>query len=191
MSRQDAIDLSDQLNNAGLQSIWLTSNLPPEQKSHYLQQWEDGNEKVLVSTFTDGIDNSATEDVIIVGGRHSIYSLLQAIGSIRPKRQNFKRSSVYIFHSKRYVQFEEQSVDDSVSRAIGANIFTELERHTARSYYKRMFHISGYKNWIEQSSCYRKSLYDHFTILSTSCNHCTNCKKLNSINQSLSRHQPR
>ena len=48
--------------------MWLTSNLPPVQKSEYLQLWEDGDEKVLVSTFTDGIDNTATEDIIIVGG---------------------------------------------------------------------------------------------------------------------------
>ena len=184
MSQQDAIDLSDRLNNAGLSSIWLTSNLPPGQKSHCLHQWEFGNEKVLVSTFTDGIDNSTTEDVIIVGGTHSIYSLVQAIGRIRPKRQHFNKSSVYIFHSSRYVQFEEYSIDDNVSRAIGANIFTEDNRANARRYYEKMFHISGYRKWIEQTSCYRKSLYEHFSIQSSSCKHCTNCRKMNYINQS-------
>jgi superfamily II DNA/RNA helicase len=84
MSRQDASDLSDKLNDAGLPSLWLTSNLPPAQKSQYLQLWEDGDEKVLVSTFTDGIDNTATEDVIIVGGTYSIYNLVQGLGRIRP-----------------------------------------------------------------------------------------------------------
>ncbi len=184
MSRQDACDLSDRLNHAGVKSIWLTSNLPPPQKSHYLQLWEEGTEKVMVSTFTDGIDNTATEDVIIVGGTYSIYSLVQAIGRIRPKRQHFNRASVYIFHSSRYVEFDEQSFDDNVSRAIGASIFTEQERDRATSYYEKMFHINGYKKWIDQSRCYRKTLYDHFSIPSISCNHCTNCRNRNTINQS-------
>jgi superfamily II DNA helicase RecQ len=184
MSRQDASDLSDKLNKAGMHSMWLTSNLPPAQKSQYLQMWEDGDEKVLVSTFTDGIDNTATEDVIIVGGTYSIYNLVQALGRIRPRRQNFAKASLCIFHSSRYVQFEEQSINDNVSKAVGANIFKPESRDTSKEYYQKMFHIMGYKKWIEQSGCYRKTLYEHFAIKSTSCNNCTNCRRLNSITQS-------
>ena len=184
MSRQDASDLSDRLNNAGLPSMWLTSNLPPAQKSQYLQLWEDGYEKVLVSTFTDGIDNTATEDVVIVGGTYSIYNLVQALGRIRPKRQSFKKSALYIFHSNRYIQFEEQSIDDNVSKAVGANIFKEHTRDSSKEYYRKMFHITGYKKWIEQTQCYRKALYEHFEIQSIACNNCTNCRRLNSITQS-------
>jgi superfamily II DNA helicase RecQ len=47
-----------------------------------------------------------------------------------------------------------------------------------------MFHIIGYKKWIEQTGCYRKALYEHFDINSTACNHCTNCRRLNNITQS-------
>lgn len=46
-----------------------------------------------------------------------------------------------------------------------------------------MFHFCGYKNWIEQSACYRKALYELFSIKSTVCNHCTNCIHKNTINQ--------
>ncbi len=152
MSRQDASDLSDRLNIAGIQSMWLTSSQSTVQKSQYLQLWEDGDEKVLVSTFTDGIDNSSTEDVIIVGGTYSIYSLVQAIGRIRPKRQSFTNSSVFIFHSSKYVQFEQQTIDDNVSRATGGNILSTQDGITARTYYQKMFHITGYNNWIKSSN---------------------------------------
>jgi superfamily II DNA helicase RecQ len=187
MSRQDASDLSDKLNNAGISSMWLTSNLPPAQKSQYLQLWEDGDEKVLVSTFTDGIDNTATEDVIIVGGTYSIYHLVQALGRIRPKRQSFAKAAMYIFQSNRYNQFDHQSIHDNVSKAIGANIFKEQSRKNSTEYYQKMFHITGYKKWIEQTACYRKSLYEHFDIQSETCGNCTNCRRLNSITQSAVR----
>ena len=107
MSRTDANDLCERLNTAGMSSIWLTSELPPKQKTQLLHLWEEDVERLLVSTFTDGIDNSATENVMIVGGTYSIYSLVQAIGRIRPKRQNFTKSSVVIFHSQRYVEYDE------------------------------------------------------------------------------------
>ena len=77
MSKEDATSLCDNLNLAGMKSIWLTSDLLSKQKAKVLQLWEEGPEKVLVSTFVDGIDNSTTEDVILVGGMHSIYSLVQ------------------------------------------------------------------------------------------------------------------
>ena len=186
MSRTDANDLCERLNTAGMSSIWLTSELPPKQKTQLLHLWEEDVERLLVSTFTDGIDNSATENVMIVGGTYSIYSLVQAIGRIRPKRQNFTKSSVVIFHSQRYVEYDEQSLDDNISRAIGAGLFPKPGRVTAKAYYKKMFHFSGYKKWIEEMSCYRKSLYEHFSIQSQSCNHCTNCTQANTINISAS-----
>ena len=82
MSKSDANYLSENLNNVGLQSLWLTSDLNSKEKNQVMKLWEDGPEKVLVSTFVDGIDNPSTEDVIIVGATHSIYSIVQAIGRI-------------------------------------------------------------------------------------------------------------
>ena len=184
MSRVDAKELSDRINSVGIKSMWLTSGLPPEQRTQFLQLWEEGNEQVLVSTFTDGIDNSATEDIIIVGATHSIYSLIQAIGRIRPKRQRFNKSSVYIFHSKSYFKSDVQALDDSLSTAIGANIFLESERDLSKEYYRKMFHSSGYQKWIQQKLCYRKVLYEHFSISSQSCNHCSNCRQQNVITKS-------
>jgi superfamily II DNA helicase RecQ len=187
MSRHDAHDLCERLNTAGVPSMWLTSSLPPAQKSYQLQMWEEGNEKVLVSTFTDGIDNSATEDVIIIGGTYSIYNLVQAIGRIRPKRQSLVNSSVYIFHSSRYLEFDDQSIEDNVSIATGANIFPYQDSSAATVYYKKMFHIHGYQKWLDQAQCYRKTLYEHFSIMSRPCNHCSNCMKKSNINQSAVR----
>jgi superfamily II DNA helicase RecQ len=182
MSRQDANDLSDRLTSSGVSSMWLTSNLPPLQKTQFLQLWEEGNEKVLVSTFTDGIDNSSTEDVIIVGGTYSIYSLVQAIGRIRPHRQNILKASLVVFHSDKYMTFDQQSLEDNLSRAIGAGIFQEHERQNAKKYYEQMFHFMGYKKWLDQPLCYRKYLYELFSIPSLSCNYCTNCRRRNGIN---------
>jgi superfamily II DNA helicase RecQ len=184
MSRKDAEELSDMINSVGLKSMWLTSSLSGQQRSHFLQMWQDGPEQVLVSTFTDGIDNSATEDVIVVGATYSIYSLAQVIGRIRPQRQNFYKATVYIFHSRNYIQLDDQAVVDAISRAIGGKIATERDREAFTNYYKKMFHISGYKSWLQQKDCYRKALFEHFSITSPACQHCTNCSKYNEITKS-------
>ena len=181
MSKQDAYDLSARLNTSGVKSIWLTSELSQPQKSKLLELWEDGQDQVLVSTFTDGIDNSTTEDVIIVGATYSIYSLVQAIGRIRPNRQSFNKASIFIFHSSGYIRTDEQSINDNLSVAIGANIFPSLEMDAAKKHYKKMFHLSGYEKWIHQKKGYRQVLYQHFDIKSPICKHCSNCRQHNVI----------
>lgn len=83
-----------------------------------MQLWEDRQEQTLVYTFTHRIGNSAPGDVIIVSITYSRYNLVQAIGRISKKLQNFTDASIYNFDSRRYVQFEELSAYDNVSRAI-------------------------------------------------------------------------
>lgn len=183
MTRRDASDLCDKLNHHGLKSMWLTSSLPPKQKAQLLQRWEESSEQVLVSTFTDGIDNSATENVIIVGATYSLYNLVQAIGRIRPNRQNFNRSCVHIFHSSKYLHINEQDTQDTISCAIGGKLFPPDNRESVKQYYSRMFHITGYKKWIEGKSCLRRTLYEHFSIKSGDCKHCSNCVVRNVINR--------
>ena len=181
MSKEDAMQLCEKVNHAGLQSIWLTSNLLPTQKTKVLQLWEDGPAKVLVSTFVDGIDNSATEDVILVGGTHSIYTLVQAVGRIRPRRQDIKHAAIHIFNSDSYLKSNPLELDDTMSRLIGSNIFSQICPDTARQYYTEMFHVTGYLKFSRQHMCYRQALYKHFGIQSSSCQHCSNCKQQNNI----------
>jgi superfamily II DNA helicase RecQ len=183
MTRRDASDLSDKLNHQGLSSMWLTSSLPPIQKAQLLQRWEENSERVLVSTFTDGIDNSLTENVIIVGATYSLYNLVQAIGRIRPNRQTYSRAGVHIFHSPKYFRTTAQDITDSISRAIGGQVFPQENREIVKQYYSRMFHISGYKTWIGGKSCLRKTLYDHFNIKSQDCKYCSNCVTHNIVNK--------
>jgi len=184
MSKEDALQLCDKLNHAGLESIWLTSDLLPTQKTKVLQLWEDGTAKVLVSTFVDGIDNSATEDVILVGGTHSMYSLVQAVGRIRPPRQDFKHAAVHIFNSDHYLKTNPLELDDRLNRLLGANIFSQVNPDTAKQYYSKMFNVSGYLKFSTQHMCYRKVLYEHFGVKSSSCHHCSNCKRRNNITKS-------
>jgi superfamily II DNA helicase RecQ len=182
MSKKDANALSDSLNNAGLPSLWLTSELNSQRKTHVMKSWEEGPEKVLVSTFVDGIDNASTEDVIIVGATHSIYSLVQAVGRIRPPRQNMDRAAIHIFHSDSYVRYNSIEVDDNVSRTIGAGILgDESSRDEVTKYYNSKFTSVGYKKWMEQQSCLRKVLFMFFHIKSDACGHCSNCTKNNTI----------
>ena len=184
MTRRDASDLSDKLNHQGLKSMWLTSSLPPMQKAQLLQRWEENSEQVLVSTFTDGIDNSATENVIIVGATYSLYNLVQAIGRIRPNRQSYSRGCVHIFHSRKYININSQEIHDSMSCAIGGQVFPTENRESNEKYYSRMFHISGYMKWIEGKSCFRRTLYEQFSIKSGDCKHCSNCAIRNVVNRS-------
>lgn len=184
MSKEVAMKLSEQLNTSGLKSLWLTSDLQSEQKTQVLKLWEDGPEKVLVSTFVDGIDNSATEDVILVGGTHSIYSLVQAVGRIRPKRQDITRAAVHIFNSKQFLKNDIDGLDDQLSRLLGANIFPFAKKESSKEYYKKMFNICGYLDYSSQVLCYRKVLYEHFDIKSKACQHCSNCKRRNNITKS-------
>lgn len=184
MSRRDASELSDKLNSKGLQSLWLTSSLPPTQKAQLLQRWEENCEQVLVSTFTDGIDNSLTENVIIVGATYSLYHLVQAIGRIRPNRQTYTRAGVHIFHSKTYMHIDTQNIHDTISCAIGGLVFPKERRRSVTQYYSKMFHISGYTKWIEGKACLRRTLYEHFSIKSSDCKHCSNCVHQNIVNKS-------
>jgi len=184
MSKADAKNLSDGLNSAGINSMWLTSDLSPDKKTQVMHLWEDGPEQVLVSTFVDGIDNSSTEDVIIVGATHSLYSLVQAIGRIRPSRQDIKKATVHIFHSKAYTQINNIEVEDNISKAIGAGVLQAKHRDPIAKYYRCMFSMNGYKNLIEQKNCIRRVLYRQFQIPSLPCEHCTNCTSRNIINQS-------
>ena len=186
MSKDDAINLCEELNIAGLKSIWLTSELHQTQKEHLLHQWEDGTEQVLVSTFVDGIDNSSTEDVVLVGGTHSLYSLVQAIGRIRPCRQDIQKSAVHVFKSSKYLKVVTREITDNVSRAIGANILPSQDMEFVTKYYTNMFDVSGYMELTQNKKhlCLRQQLYQHFDINSDSCRHCSNCKRHNSINRS-------
>ena len=183
MSKDDAINLCSELNIAGLKSIWLTSNLHHTEKAHILHQWEEGTEQVLVSTFVDGIDNSTTEDVVLVGGTHSLYSLVQAIGRIRPRRQDIQRAAVHIFNSSNYLSFDKHEIDDTVSRAIGANVLPSQDQDFVKKYFMKMFSVHGYIKLTQQQQhqCLRKQLYHHFNIRSTACLYCSNCKKHNVI----------
>jgi len=184
MSKDDAMQLCDKLNHAGLESIWLTSDQLPTQKAKLLQLWEDGTAKVLVSTFVDGIDNSATEDVILVGGTHSMYSLVQAVGRIRPPRQDFKHAAVHIFNSDHYLKTNPVDLDDRLNQLLGANIFSKVNPDTAKQYYSKMFNVNGYVQFSTQQKCFRKILYEHFGVKSSSCHHCSNCKRRNNITKS-------
>ena len=185
MSKEDAVQLSDQLNHAGIRSIWLTSELRSAAKEQILTTWEEGSEKVLVSTFVDGIDNSSTEDVILVGGAHSLYSLVQAIGRIRPRRQKFDTSTIHIFNSQKYLQFNKIKVNDNVSRLVGADILQPSHKNNLpelQRYCRTMFDVSGYISLSKQKSCLRQWLYERFDIKSAACLRCTNCKTRNVIN---------
>ena len=184
MSKDVAAKLCEQLNISGLKSIMLTSELHAKQKTQVLQLWQDGPENVLVSTFVDGIDNSATEDVVLVGGTHSIYSLVQAVGRIRPQRQDITRAAVHIFNSNQYLKTDNDELDDQMSRLLGANIFPSSNYQVTKQYYKQMFNVSGYLEFSTQALCYRKVLYEHFEIKSIACQHCSNCKRRNNITKS-------
>ena len=186
MSKDDATNLCKELNTAGLKSIWLTSELHHSQKAQVLHQWEEGSEQVLVSTFVDGIDNSTTEDVILVGGTHSVYSLVQAIGRIRPKQQDINRATVHIFNSDKYLKSTILELEDNVSKAIGANILPASDSTHAKEYYQKMFHVRGYINVTTQQQhiCLRKQIYQHFDIVSAPCRFCSNCRRHNVTNRS-------
>jgi len=186
MSKDDALNLCNELNTAGISSIWLTSELHQQQKSQLLNQWEQGSEQVLVSTFVDGIDNSNTEDVVLVGGTHSLYTLVQAIGRIRPRRQDILKSAVHIFNSSKYLKVDNRAIEDSVSRAIGANILPSQDRDAAMQYYTKMFAFTGYMELTQRNRhlCIRQQLYLNFGISSSSCRYCSNCRRNNTINRS-------
>lgn len=181
MSKECALQLSNQLNNAGLPSIWLTSELHSDEKANLLKTWETGSDRVLVSTFVDGIDNSSTEDVILVGGTHSIYSLVQAVGRIRPRRQVIKHATVHIFNSNnRHLPSHDTEVKDNTSILLGAGVFPNTQ--DSLEYYAKMFHVSGYNSFTKQQHCLRQALFQMFDIQSIACLHCSNCKKRNHIN---------
>jgi len=185
MTKDDANTLSDSLNFAGIESIWLTSELAPEKKSQVMHLWEHSNHRVLVSTFVDGIDNSATEDVIIVGATYSLYSLVQAIGRIRPNRQDITKTTVHIFHSEKYTRINSNEVEANISKALAGSALQQGGTpNNVAKYYSRLFSMHGYKQLMGKNQCIRRLLFAQFGIDSSSCNACSKCLSHNNINKS-------
>ena len=58
LSKDDAMTISDNVNNAGIDSVWLTSECSETQRSERLKDWSRGALGSLASTFNCGTDSS-------------------------------------------------------------------------------------------------------------------------------------
>ena len=180
--KQDAISIVSTLKTRGIdRAAWLTSDSSPEDRKRVVRQWVDLELDVLVSTIQDGIDCSKCKRVYIVGGSHSIVSLLQACGRIRPHQQGDEDAVVRIFdsataldqaESPNFVQLEEAGLIPRNSQE-------------SRDLYTRLFQRQGYVNAVHQTEkCYRRAIAEALGHSTDNCGKCSYCERDNAIMQS-------
>jgi hypothetical protein len=175
MSKDDAKEISDKLNNEGVSSMWLTSHQIQSEKEEIMKNWEERDEIAIVTTFTDGIDNALTEDVIIVRARYSVTSLMQALGRIRPARQQQDTATLHIFDTG-YDPTNEAQDQDTINYMRAAQLIPAGEEKKAEVWYYNLFHIRGYRKLVDSDGCYRKKLLLSCGIESRNCGFCSSCK---------------
>ena len=181
MTRDDAEDICKRLCQCGVTSIWLTSKLLQSEKVHTMKTWEEQDDQVIVTTFTDGIDNPLIEDVISVRARHSAVSLIQALGRIRPGRQFPNRATLHILDTG-YDPTSSREDADTLNYIMAANLIPNaISRPIASTFFTKLFHISGYRQIIEGHHCYRRALLEVCGVRSVDCGFCSYCSKKNAI----------
>jgi superfamily II DNA or RNA helicase len=85
MTKDRAVDLSNQLSGIDISSTSLTSDDTEILRTQKMNEWEKGNLKVLVSTFNCGLDCPYVKEVIFLGGCRAVVDAVQGMGRIRPK----------------------------------------------------------------------------------------------------------
>ena len=81
----DNICAFDKLNGLGMNVDWITSENDKDGRCDVMRRWVNSEIRILVSTIQDGIDNSKTKHVWLVGGSHCLVSAVEGVGRIRPR----------------------------------------------------------------------------------------------------------
>lgn len=187
--KEDAQRIAGNLERKGIKRVaWLTSDSSSHDRESIMKKWSGRGLDALVSTIQDGIDCSSCKRVYLVGGSHSVVSLLQGAGRIRPPQQG-DDAIVYIF-DKRASSAQQAPLgnnDADLVSTVGA--MKELGLVPPgdegmggfQRMYESLFHQHGYLSLVRSKECYMKGIGKQFGTNVPDCGKCTNCQQGNGI----------
>ena len=154
------------------------SDVPKEQQAEAAQAWFESRVDQLYTTSlgTVGNENDALGGVFIVGILFNLSTFVQILGRLRPRHRDVSHSKVYQLLSDNDLRQHKQSTTDANNirnDLLHANFLHENDVST----YNDVFHIDGYKAFVNSGGCYFQKLADKFSGLSQPCrNRCTWCR---------------
>lgn len=197
MSKKQAVTIADNLASKGISSNWLTSDDSATTRTNKMQEWANGNLKVLVSTMNCGFDCGLCKEVYIVGGVRSVADAIQSIGRIRPRQQD-KSPVIFWMTEKSFVRWDETSkrnieweewspsewkemIETMTANHLFDGLNGDQERKVARNQIKQLFFTTKVRDIIGGNTCLRNGLYQPVGVTGKSaCGMCSVCTKTTS-----------
>jgi len=183
LSKDDAMTMSDNVNNAGIDSVWLTSECSETQRSERLKDWSRGALGLLASTFNCGTDSSFVNGVEYAGWPRGIAAALQAGGRVRPNNQRGINTQVNIWLDGTAPWNNIEEWNRSIVYMTEAGLFDCFDspeaKDNAASDLQKLFHSSGFQSIVNGNQCIRQAMLEQIDVTSPNCNMCTHCRRSN------------
>lgn len=178
-TRDDAVSISNKLKESSISAMWLTSDATQQERLTIMQDWSESSDPaVLSSTFSDGIDCSLTEEVVVVRNGGSISRFIQAAGRVRPPKQVGAGSVVRLFRTS-YDPTTEGDISSAVSFITAERMVPEGV--SAESMFRQHFTLQGLNSILDGDTCLRKSLLSAIGVQSVDCGMCEACLSSNTL----------
>ena len=184
LSKEDAVNISNDVGNAGITSQWLTSDCTEAERRERMKDWPKGVIKSLASTFNCGTDSPFVSGVEHAGLPRGVAAALQAAGRVRPNNQQGINTEVnfWIDPSNVWNNTDEQwnSAIAYMKEAGLFRCFNSVEEVAeATVVLKSLFHPSGFQSIVNGNQCLRRAMLEQIDVVSTNCNMCTQCRRNN------------
>ena len=191
VSKANAMSLTSDLNRAGINAEWLTSDCSASDRQAIIEKWDSGTISVLASTYCVGLDNSKVKKVIIMGGCRSAADALQSAGRIRPKQHSGESSEVIFWKddsSTNRRSEESMSSQDYRDEAHFYDAFKNLslaEQSSAKADIAGLYEAEGLEGifYGELNQCISRGLHSQMGVQADDCRICEYCR--NNISHQL------
>ena len=187
MTKSQAVELSNQLNLAGISSTFLISDDIESSRTDKMKEWEKGDLKVLVSTFNCGLDCKYVKEVIFLGGCRAAVDAVQGIGRIRPHMQNGAEARVTIwFTNSSWIVREEDKVKSQWKKWEDFHLLecfqSDEDLRQAKKHLLMLFNIAYLHHvFIQSKNCIRRGLMKAVGVESSDCKMCDHCLGSNAV----------
>ena len=175
-SKQECTMLADSLKESIPEVAELHADVPQAEQKTIAQRWYRGEIKILVST-TIGIvgnENKKMKHIYCVRLLYSLSNFVQAIGRLRPKQRGQTASVTLVVEEKdlRYNNYVTNLYDNNRTQLVDAGVL----RNEDISIFNSVFHIDGFKAFLNKDGCYISRLRKIFSgNEGAQCSNCTWC----------------
>jgi hypothetical protein len=184
-SKEAAKQLSNRLQAEGLTSGWITSEASAGEKKDTVSEWSTQQIETLSSTYTDGLNNSACDGVVLLGGTYSTVSAIQGSQRQRPAKQTASTvpnsSLVTFFLTPSGTREDPDEMNAKLQKLEDFQLipedWSEDEKQEAKEDFARLFGKEQLRRSLNGEECYRKALFRTIEVGSGDCRVCDWCTK--------------